>query len=651
MESARAEKIQKSQDADLSTQPAAEPKSVGDDQSGIDTARNEEERNREERVQRAETMSKMLDVYVANRTPSLVEEALKGMPETEVAVREARAQEVKEQSERIKQFFVSVDAGKREETPLTRMAQIYEYLDAPENPSEQAEFETAMSAHMQELVERAFDQHLDNPEQYVSHGFDHSLNVADYAKNIIDLNDVIVDQTAQKYGISAKEAKFMLENVALFHDCGYPHVGAKAKAVHGIAGADLISTPKMQGIFRNLIRTPEANLDLLSHDLRDSILFHSADKVENQFSAKIRTTRGTFLSEGRDVYTVISTFNDPSENPVGVARDILEIEVADEETKLDIEAQLALAAADTARKTGLPPESIPVTVGGSRFKGRYTDLARAKDNRLGLEYSEIDALQTPLHAIIRLADNMDMRRNRFSAVQREPAFRATYQAFSDGGQTSRALVTLEAESKLFKGRLASAGSETEKAQLLADSPQLVQSQFQALLAENQNLVTVTTEEIASLQQPSDAEKLWRKGIAERIINSEDQVLSPENKRKIMSMALAQDSQGMRHFGGCEAVTDVRMERFGERGAEVSIVVVTADRGQFEQLNRTRVQDSSLDKEGNVSTVELGIGEYQIWRAREAYKSISVGGKKIGIRVQDENGLELQTTFEQFREEK
>lgn len=603
--------------------------------------------------ERAYMMTEMVAKYAESRLSVISASAIEQAESTQhrsltPEERQKITEQTKARLEKVTLFFTSVDVGKRPDTPLERMAQVYEYLDTPTDPEARQTFDTAMTAHMQELVERAFDQHLENPEQYVSHGFDHSLNVADYAKDIISTNEPIVTATAEKYGISASEAKFMLENIALFHDCGYPHVGAKAKAVHGIAGADLISSPKMQEIFKGLIQKPGAKIDSLNHDLRDAILFHSADKVEHHFSTKVRTTRGTFLTEGTELYDVISTFNDPEQNPAGIPRDITEIEVSDEATKKEIEDALTKAAADTTQKTGVPPAHVTVTVVGEKFRGRFTDLRQDKDNRLGLEYSERDATADPLHAIIRLADNMDMRSTRFSETQREPAFRQIYTALGDNSDTSIAIQSLESIGKKAKKRVEGARDDDEKAQITADTPRLLQEQLRAILASQPEYsIRITPAQIASIRTAKEAEKLYKQALVDTILARDEHKSIPDaTKAKIRDVALSQNSESMRHFGGCEAVKGVELKRSVESGEELSIVTVTVDRATFEQLNRTKIQERSLDLAGKTHAVLVGVGEYQIWRAEEAYQSILVDRKKVRVDVVDELGRPISLSYKE-----
>jgi hypothetical protein len=63
-----------------------------------------------------------------------------------------------------------------------------------------------------------FNQHLDNPLQYCSHGFDHSILVDAYVQNIIEGKPLVVDKTMEKYGLNKELAILLLRLSAVFHD-------------------------------------------------------------------------------------------------------------------------------------------------------------------------------------------------------------------------------------------------------------------------------------------------------------------------------------------------------------------------------------------------------------------------------------------------
>jgi len=604
----------------------------------------EERQVKPERAERARQMTVMLDEYLAQHTEvftqNAVQEAKKkfeknGKTWDEKAEAKVRA-ETRTRIDKAKEFFTVVDPDKRTETPLERMAAMYEGLKGPGDPAKQEDFKAAIQDHMREVMARAFDQHIENPEQYVSHGFDHTLNVADYTKEMLEGNPSIVEAMKKEYGLAEDEAKFMLEQVAVFHDFGYPLVGDRGKAVHGIAGADLVYSQHVQNIFNRLMTGPTANREKLNRHLRDAVMFHSADKVERKYSVKVETTRGEFLiGESKDILEVIQTFNDPAQNPEGTPRDITEIKVKDEATQKEIEALLEAARADTTRKVGEIPPVVKVTVMNAEFAGRTADLVSDKDKKLGLEFSEVDTSEAPLHAVIRLSDNMDMRSNRFSPLQREKAFQEFYYALGDQGPTSQVMMGLEVMTKADD----KAGKKKEPQKTAAE----VQTVFARLLEEQTkigNVPAVSPEEIAGLKSSEDAATLWKNKVLESVFAAQPK-RDPEVEGRIRGIALKQNSESIRHFGGCEAVDEIKFEM---SKAGVPMVLVQVNRAKFEKLNAIQVNEQSLDRTGKPHDMIVGVGEYQVWRAKEAYASIRTGGKAVEVLVVDEGGKPVDLTI-------
>ena len=72
--------------------------------------------------------------------------------------------------------------------------------------------------------------------------------------------------------------------------------------------------------------------------------------------------------------------------------------------------------------------------------------------------------------------------------------------------------------------------------------------------------------------------------------------------------------------------------------------MTVDQAKFEELNRTRVSETTYKVDGSKESVRVGIGEYQIWRAYEAYRSLKNAGQNLTIIVVNENGQQLVADF-------
>lgn len=640
-------------------------------------------------------MAGALDQYVETAYPRQLEHAVKHALETAQAASETpltadhRAAIAKKAEARVLkrfthslQFFVTVDARKDPPlAPLERMCLPFMKLSRPPNSGgEQQNFDKGVAGYSESLIKLAFDQHYDNPEQYVSHGFDHSINVANYTRSVLALNPEIVAATAQKYHISNGEAEFVLETVALLHDCGYPCVGCRAKSVHGISGADLVLP--LRPMFDKMITSAGANKELLFNDFRNSILFHSADKIEQAFTSKIMSTMGTFLADHRNVVQIMSNFYDPAKNPIKQPRYVTEIFVQNAAMRDEIEKNLKAARQDLVKKVGaMPPDAPKITIHNGLFHGRFADLEHNKDRLLGLEFTMTDLLKDPL-TMIRLVDNMDMSVTRFSPVQNEGAFRFIYNRLGDNqavSQFSQALEHLEKEVdhalRPHADALKRAG-HAKKEELDKAIAHLTQAVFIEQLTKLKEKATpndpfiklvsahIKDADIKKLQHVKDARHLLNKAVIEATFELDAYAhLPPERRDEIHHIAMPLSSADVRHFGGCEAVRGVKLVKkpaaasaaaaSGAAGAAAAsgapqpapLVIVTVDLLTFNRLNAVRVTETSPSISGETQSIAVGVGEYQIWRANDAYRSILVGGENIQLVIEDLDGHPVASTIE------
>ncbi len=675
---------------------------------------------------------------------------------------EEKIQHNKKSEERIlsiKDFFERQDkgVGGRKETPIGRLAVMYESL------GEQG-LSDAAEKHMSEVIRLAFDQHLDNPEQYVSHGFDHTLNVMDYTRSICENNPNIIAATMEKYGVSEGLAKFILENVALFHDFGYPEtevLGLK-KAAHAMQGAEVLMGKNVQESFEGILRSA-TNPKQVIKEILESVLYHSADKVEvDNYPAKIITNAGEYLvGDINDVKTVLETLQYK-----GFAVKTIKT------TKLE-------------ELKNILKENYSVEQADEPFKGRSVDLKKAKDKILGIEYAEIDILKNPLRGIIRVADNMDMQVNRLSELQRNPIFRKVYHDLGEGnvGEQIQRIEGIKKSKSLQKATFDEIRSEAidllkvwlnafsvESAAILKQknieemSPDDIFVHVRFMCSANPYQETVRTRKMAIKELLNEAfsrEDVQRnekqrsyltsliEGLDERdfeeiggevkqiqrmqtkitgkvgqesqkgMVSGGEQDLVPIRSKNTMLQVLGADtktkeeraeelktkiqilcssdyekkvkpgektlseqerkeeiqrllndfydkfknniialhlenrsysqktvmmtkkiaetiphnsSYDLRHFGGCEAIKSVQL-----RGKKLIIQVI---KKMYKKLNET----VAIEEEGSGGVAKIGVGEYQIWRAREAYRSLSFSGEKIEIMVEDENGETVDTSF-------
>ena len=111
--------------------------------------------------------------------------------------------------ERTKDFFLKSGA-------LGKVVSIFGDL-LPESDQVTLRRQKLLDGYLSFVLERAVDQHLNDPENYVSHGFNHSLNVVKYTDQIMTAYPEIIDRVHWQYDVTPLQARFILRNVALLH--------------------------------------------------------------------------------------------------------------------------------------------------------------------------------------------------------------------------------------------------------------------------------------------------------------------------------------------------------------------------------------------------------------------------------------------------
>ncbi len=138
-----------------------------------------------------------------------------------------------------------------------------------------------------------------------------------------------------------------------------------------------------------------------------------------------------------------------------------------------------------------------------------------------------------------------------------------------------------------------------------------------------------------LKTPEEARNFLNHALVDAIFNQDNWLeLLPEAKENIRFVGTQLSSYDFRHFGGTEAITNVQLVVNNDFDMEVPIIKVTVNRAQFEKLNEVKVSEADSD-------AKIGVGEYQIWRASDAYKSLRLGDTQIGLVVVDEKGAEVK----------
>ena len=217
---------------------------------------------------------------------------------------------LKETSQIDKTKFWRVEDFFEKEGGLDRVMILYEGL-LPETVT--TDEQSLLIGHLNFVLKRAIDQDLNSPENYVSHGFNHTLNVVGYVDAIIVAHPEVLEKVKTEYELDSLKAKFLLENVALFHDFGYPEAELQhmPKVAHSMTGADVINhgwtevagekVPIKQVLAR--IFGQDDNINKKAADgVRNAVLMHNADKFDQNYSVKLITDQGDFLVDGDDLY-------------------------------------------------------------------------------------------------------------------------------------------------------------------------------------------------------------------------------------------------------------------------------------------------------------------------------------------------------------
>ncbi|CAN5222407.1 hypothetical protein BH09PAT2_BH09PAT2_07630 [soil metagenome] len=467
-------------------------------------------------------------------------------------------------------------------TPLEKLAEVYSLLGDDVD-------KTAVEEHAQSLLRLAYEQHLENPPYYLSHGFDHTMNVLRHTEMILKQNPSTVENMAQKYDLPPHMAKFMLLNVTCFHDVGYPYVKDRGKAVHSFIGAGIVSDSKNRELYRKLLKLPGDD-DTLLNDFTKSILYHNADSKEAIFRAKVSCEGGDLLiSEDTDISVII---DDLVTNPVIGGVHSITVMNEDQLHMISQFLESQNISGIQVELMGLGENYTPILI------GRPLDKEVKGDKKLGIEYHDAHPEEDPMGALIRLADNIDICESRFNGVQNEDAFKAIYLMYGDDRKP---------ESQLLK-RL-----ERKDTSAVED--------VQTILKANAH-----TEMPTSLD---DARASWKKYLAEKVLQ-EYPDLDDAKRAKIFKEVQYLDSEQLKHWGGSDSIKDVILQ-----GSTLSIIV---DPEKFKKFSQIPITEIRRDRQGNEQMIQLNVGMYQIWRTQQAYSSLKIGnGHGIQIKVRDTLG--------------
>ncbi|HMO16698.1 MAG TPA: hypothetical protein PKA63_02485 [Oligoflexia bacterium] len=366
--------------------------------------------------------------------------------------------------DRLRRFFNSKNT--HDETPVEFIFKLGSDLPRPLDSARQEVFDRAKETYFNAVSRYATDQHVTNPEQFTSHGFDHTIRVTKNMRMITSNNPETLTRLRDKYNLTNEQAQFALDTVGVFHDFGYAYYGGLSKSAHTLASSRIFNTPEIKNSIRLLLDPDGTNpkVKVLLDDMSEAILQHGSDKVEpkpkkpprwimdgprvfendlNQ-AVEIRTINGREISipVENDPYTIrlvtdagtilvrnsadiSNVIKELEENTTPIKEgkpiEVRKIQVKDEQELKKVSGVLA----DFGLK-------IPVRVNNKvEYMGRHLDFISKGDKVLGLPIQQDDILVNPL-AMIRIADNIDESFTRLSPLQRSKPFQEIYERMGYG---------------------------------------------------------------------------------------------------------------------------------------------------------------------------------------------------------------------------
>jgi hypothetical protein len=446
------------------------------------------------------------------------------------------------------------------------------------------------------LGEPALEQQMGNPQQYVSHGFDHSERVAAYTAMIVSAYPEIAEKAASKYNVSPALARLLFQVLAHWHDVGYPDLDGRPKATHGLSGASRFDS--VAGELNRLIARENGRADQVLSDMRKAIRLHSADVDAGPYPINVKTDRGSLLVPDVDALEKLVHHYSASSRRT---HQILAIEIRGDHAK-ELEGRINNAL--ESRSSGQP---INVTADEKKpdYTGRPTSLDKNNKVKVGLRYTDQELTKNPF-AIIRFADNLDMAADRLSPLQRTPAFRAMYWKLGDHGPIGQALAGLSkldaknvCEVRTILRDLREAGTAHEPTDIDSSILSSVARQFSPNVVRNLDA--------------SAARRLLINATVDSVLGSPiAEGLSDAARAGLRETGYRLNGESIRHFGGCEAIEAIEVKR--------GKVVATVNGSLYRKLNEVKDPDGT------------GIGEYQIERARQAFSSLTINGRRPVVEV-------------------
>ncbi len=511
----------------------------------------------------------------------------------------------------------------------------------------------AIEAHFRLVLERGFLQKYYNQEQDVSHGFNHSLDVMEISNNIIEVQDQLRGDIQERYGLKDEESvSFVIKNVALFHDFGYPDCCRRQlhKNSHALYSSDIVNImsvaiegePEGEISFKDLLgkfvyeendEQKSEKLEKLYKDFFEAVFYHNADRIDDiVFVGKIKTNRGEFLVQKNDLPRLREELNQCERETIIYGLEMNEGLKDDEEIMAIIDKMEA-----------------EVKWTEKNFRGRQIDFAKKKDRLFGIEHTKFAAEKNPLALIIHWADNLDISKSRLTDLQQHEVFRDFYWALGAGKENS--------EYSRFEYGIEQAKNEKESAEKVVVA--LIYFAMRDLSeGENRENSEGADFDYERIKEPYVKELLpelkkltvreirnyWKNWVFERLIEKNNyQDLDEVKMREIKYFCEQQKFNDFRHFGGYEAINGVELKEEG--------VYIEIDVEKMQVLNKTVAVESLYDKYGNCDTEKVVVGMYQVWRLKKALPELQIyiNGELLPGRINEwEIFLQEQIYYQQER---
>lgn len=520
-------------------------------------------------------------------------------------------------SERIRRavhfFALPTEAWPR--SPLMRMSEAFDLITVPEDATEQERVSAAIERYMNDIIVLAFEQQWQDPPQFVSHDWGHSMRIAEHAINFATAlseegegserfeHSPLIQKMRERYQISAAEVEFILYHAHICHDCGYPHLKGRNKSLHAMDSAELALSDSFVESIATMIQSQNARLDLLRQDMYEAIFYHGADVPQDRFQARIHTDRGTFLTTSANIEHAIAGLTTSGVTPTTRPRTVRRIELAGAQRPEDF------ARAEAAARAACPSAEVVKLDGSPFFIGRKFDLVQKGDDLAGVEYMHADAGERPLLTLLRIADNMDLTSERLGRVRHHPAYYEVIRRIGRGGAEYQLYAQLE---KAYN----------KKHTDMAPIHERIRAHFGAAVSEA---------EIIALTTPKEARDWLGTRVVNEVLSREAYASMPSaadvdpadnntiTRERIIESCYEMRSDVLEHQGGCLTIRKIELVNDGGQFN----FKLHFDRKLFDELRAITFTEPGYDERKQKLQYTVNVAEYQRWRLEQALISNTV----------------------------